>query len=239
MTVAIKKFWDKEAGTVQYALVGGGIIFVFSLLFTQSSRHLEALNQLVSKQKETLEKFTNEQKASLDKLIEALDKSSNEQKRALDKLVNYRPTRPYFTQAQGAIRRMSKGIYYLTVSMQNNEIVAENVISHLLILDGSLHSNIGPIHSRRIENANPTGSKAILSHHHWPFNFKRNARPKFAVFQVQYTNPLSNETYSQALFLKLHRSPQGGTFIQQLFNASSDEKSKIEKYMKNRGISKL
>ena len=122
------------------------------------------------------------------------------------------------------------------MSVQNNDIPAENVVSHLLILDYSLDSRTAPLYTKREESANPVGRSAILSQHGGPIAIPPNARPAFVVFQVRYTNALSGEMHSQILFLKFLGTSQDGTFIQELFNASSDEKIKIRRYMEKRGI---
>ena len=205
----VKKHWSSTMTPVLYGVVGVGIVIFWISLQYQSER-----------------------------VIEALERIGNEQTEALSKLANDRPTRPYFTQAQAAIQNASENLRYLTVSVQNNDHPAENVVSHLLVLEGSLDASIGPLHSNRVENANPVGSGGIFSHH-WAVRVPPDARPAFVVFQVRYTNALSNETYSQALFFKFTGTLRDGTFVEQLFGATSDDKNKIERYMEQRGISKL
>ena len=157
---------------------------------------------------------------------------------ALEVLTNGRPTRPYFTQTQAAIQDVLQSTKALTVSVQNNDIPAQNVVSQLLVLEESLDPTIEPIHTKRIENANIVGPSGTLSQY-WFVDVKRNARPAYILFQIRYADALSNETYSQALFLKFLGSSQAGTFIQQLVNASSDEKTRIERYLMERGIPSL
>ena len=147
------------------------------------------------------------------------------------------PSRPYFTQTQAAIQDVSQGIRVLTVSVQNNDRSAQDVVSQLLALDESLDPTIGPLHTQRLESANPIGRGAIFSQHSF-VDIKQNTRPAFVVFEMRYTDTLTNETYSQALFLKF-RGSQGGMFIQQLFDAGANEKSRIEAYLMARGIPRL
>ena len=149
---------------------------------------------------------------------------------------NGKPPRPYFTQAQAKIHSHSQGIRILTVSVQNNDTPAQNVVSQFLVLQEFLDPTIGPLHSRTVESANPVGSRGIFSQHWWPVGVKPNTRPAFVVFQIRYSNILSEEVFSQAFFLKFLGVSQDGTFIQELINASSYEKTRIEKYMKERGI---
>ena len=133
------------------------------------------------------------------------------------------PSRPYFTQTQAAIQDVSQGIRTLTVSVQNNGNPARDVVSQLLALGESLDPTIEPLHTNRIESANDVGPGGTLSQH-WFVDIKQNARPAFIVFEIRYTDAIEDETHSQVLFLKFLGSSQDGSFIQQLFTASSDEK---------------
>lgn len=215
---ALRQWLPKAARPALYGLAGGGIIFVCLLLVALSDRHIEELERIGSEQVRELERLTDQQEQSLAELTQAT------------------PTRPYFIQSLAQIHELSPGLRYLTVSVQNNSVPAENVVSHLLVLEEALDPNNEPLHTKREEIANPVGSGGILSQHWGAVKIERNTRPAFVVFQVRYTNVLDNEAYSQALYLKFAGSSQDGTFIQQLFNASSDEKSKIERYMEKRGI---
>ena len=105
--------------------------------------------------------------------------------------------------------------------------------------NASVKSNAEPLHSSRVEIANPIGFGGTHNHHWGPVNVPPNARPAFVVLQVQYSHALSNALYSQSLFLKFRGTSQDGTYIEQLFNATSDEKTKIMRYMEKRGISAL
>ena len=146
--------------------------------------------------------------------------------------------RPYFTQTQAAIQDVSPGIRALMVSVQNNDSPAEDVVSQLLVLEESLDPTIEPLNTKRVENANPIGPGGTLSQY-WFVDVKKNARPAFVVFEIRYTDALRNETHSQALFLKFLGSSQDGIFIQQLSNATSDEKTRMESYLMERGIPTL
>ena len=147
------------------------------------------------------------------------------------------PSRPYFIQIQAEIQEVSQGFHALTVSVQNNGSPAHNVVSQLLALDESLDPTIEPLHTRRLESANAVGPGTTFSQH-WFVDIGQNTRPAFIVFEIRYADALTNEAYSQALFLKFLGS-QSGTFIQQLFNASSDEKGRMEAYLGVRGIPRL
>ena len=157
---------------------------------------------------------------------------------ALDALKNDEPTRSYFTQTQAVIQGVGQSSRALTVSVQNSDIPARDVVSQLLVLEESLDPTIEPLHTKRIQNANDIGPKATLSQH-WFVNVQPNARPAFVVFQIRYTDVLRNEKYSQAFFLKFLGSSEAGTYLEQLFNASSSEKTRMEHYMSERGIPSL
>ena len=160
------------------------------------------------------------------------------QREISEKLASERPTRPYFTQTQTAIQNVSPGIRILPVSVQNNDVPAKDVVSQLLVLEESLDPTREPLHTKREEPANAVGPRGIFSHY-WSAQIRQLIRPTFIVFQIRYTDALSNETYSQTLFLKFLGAAQDGTFFQQLFNASSDEKTRMERYMRERGIPML
>ena len=228
----IKRRLDTWAAPVLYGVVGGGVIFICLSLASLSNQHMEKLERVGGEQIEALERVGDNQ-------VSALEELSDKQGTILDELIRANPTKPYFTQTLAKIYSVSDGTAYLTVSVQNNAIPAENVVSHLLILREDLNVNAGPLHSNRIESANPIGPGGTHSHHWGPFNVPANALPLFIVLQIRYVHALSNETYSQVLYLKFRGSSQDGTFIEQLFNASSDEKARVERYMEKRGISKL
>ena len=173
-----------------------------------------------------------------DKQTEAFEKLADQQELLLNQLAEANPTRPYFTQSLSKVYN-SLDKTFLTVSVQNNNVPAKDVVSHLLILEESLAENSGPLHSNREESANPIGPGGTHSHHWGPVTVPPNARPAFVVFQIQYTNALNGEEFSQALFLMFRGSSQDGIFIVQLFAATGDQKEKIERYMEKRGISTL
>ena len=229
---AIKKLRTAWGAPLLYGVVGGGVIFICLSLVSLSNRHMETLERIGGEQIEELERTG-------DKQTKALEELSNEQGEILNELIRANPTRPYFTQTLAEIYKVSEGTRYLTVSVQNNNISAENVVSHLLVLEEALKSNAETLHSSRVEIANPIGSGGTHNHHWGPVNVPPNARPAFVVLQVQYSHALSNALYSQSLFLKFRGTSQDGTYIEQLFNATSDEKTKIMRYMEKRGISAL
>ena len=218
---AVNKWWARVPLPALYALSGAVLGFVCLFLLSLSDRHIEELERIGDKQTEAVEKLADQQGLLLNQLAEA------------------NPKRPYFTQTLAKIYKTTGKTTYLSVSVQNNNIPAEGVVSHLLVLEESLDSKSNPLHSDRIESANPIGSGGTHSHHWGPVNVPQRTRPAFVVFLVRYTNALTDEMLSQALFLKFLGSSEDGTFIQQLFNASSDEKTKIERYLEKRGLSKL
>ena len=218
MIAAVKKFRDAWGAPLLYGVVGGGVIFICLSLVSLSNQLMEKLERIGSEQTEAFEKLADQQELLLSQLADA------------------NPIRPYFAQSLAKIYKSSLGKIFLTVSVQNNKVPAEGVVSHLLVLKEALDANSGPLHSNREESANPIGPGGTHSHHWGPVNVPPNARPAFIVFQVRYTNALSGEMHSQILFLKFLGTSQDGIFIQELFNASSDEEIKIRRYMVKRGI---
>ena len=236
--VAVKKWWATVPSPALYALSGAGIAFVCLFLLALSDRALEQLKQEGDKQAAALATFASEQKGESEQLAGAFEQLASVQIKVLDELAKANPTRPYFTQSLASIYKSSSDKIYLTVSVQNNNVPAEDVVSHLLVIEEALDANSGPLHSNREESANPVGPGGTHSHHWGPVNVPPNAHPAFIVLQVQYTNALNGDKFSQALFLMFHGS-QDGTFITQLYSATSDQKAKIERYMEKRGISSL
>ena len=116
----------------------------------------------------------------------------------------------------------------LRVVVQNNDVVAENVVTRLLIFEESLDPIIEPVYDGIEEDANPVGPNRPLNVV-LPIDPKWNMYPLFVVLQVQYTGSLSGKTYSQPFFLKYATGKQ-------FSRADMDEKTRIERYMKERGI---
>ena len=232
MLAAAKKWGENWATPLLYGVVGGGVIFVCLLLVSLSNRHMETLERIGGEQVAALERTG-------DKQAKALEALSDERRAILNELIRANPTRPYFTQTLAKIHKVSEKTRYLTVSVQNNSVPAENVVSHLLVLREDIETNTTPLHSSRVEVANPIGPGGTHSHHWGPVIVPPNARPAFVVLQVQYTHALTSEVYSQPLFLKFGGTTQGGTYIEQLFSATSDEMAKMMRYMEKRGIAAL
>ena len=152
---------------------------------------------------------------------------------------NDRASRPYFSHSQGKIYQLSKVGQVLTVSVQNNDTLAQDVVTQLIVLEESLDPTKGPIHIKEIKNANPVGPSEILYQHWGPIEAKLLGQPAFVVFQIRYTDTLTNETYSQSFFLKFLGTTKDGTFINQLMNANTYEKARMERYINEPRISTL
>ena len=228
----IKRYGKEWGAPLLYGVVGGGIIFVCLSFVALSNKHMENIERIGNEQVEAFENTGNKQ-------TKALENLSSEQRKILDKLIRATPTRPYFTQALAKMYKVTSGEIYLTVSVQNNNVPANGVVSHLLVLRGSLDRRMGPLHSNRVESANPIGPGGTHSHHWGPISVPANAIALFVVLQVRYTHALTGEVYSQPLFLKFHGSSESGIFVNQLFNATGEEKKEIQRYMEQRGISAL
>ena len=152
--------------------------------------------------------------------------------------------RPYFTKARAEISRSliksntTSPVYVLTVSVQNNEIPAKNVVSHLLILDGLLRSTTEPVTMDRIKNANDVGRLQYLNHR-ININIGRNARVAFVVFEIKYSSASGDDVYSQVWFMKFTGSSPDGKFDPPLVDASHAEREKIDEYIRLRNIPML
>ena len=159
---------------------------------------------------------------------------------ALEKLANDRPARPYFSLTRAAIQKSTQGKEELSVSVKNNNIPAEKVVSQLIIIGESIDPTAEPLHSERIETANAVGLNLPIRQYAPLIGLKQNTRSAFAVFHIRYTDPLSNQTFSQAFFLKFFGWPeQEKSFKRELDHATIDERTRMERYMRERGIPPL
>lgn len=154
----------------------------------------------------------------------------------LEQLVGDRPTRPYFTQIKSEVQKNNKGSNDFVVAVENNNVPAENVVSHLLAVSESLDPTKEPLHTNRVENANAVGPGGKLQQSWLSVSIPPNARSLYILFQIRYTDALRGNTYSQAFVLKFLGASQDGTFNTSLYHARSDEKARILRYLKERRI---
>lgn len=151
--------------------------------------------------------------------------------------------RPYFTKSQASIyavvtddgKKTSNTM--LTVSVQNNDRPAKNITHQLLILDEQLDPTREPLRAQRTKTANDIGRHQILNRH-TPVSVGPNTRSAFVVFEIQYTDASTDESYSQIWFMKFTGS-KDGTFTPTLFESTQDERAKMEAYIRQRGIPML
>lgn len=151
--------------------------------------------------------------------------------------------RPYFTKVQSKIYQVSTTsgkkhpLTVLTVSVQNNNVPARNIVSQLMILDRRLDPTSRPLRTRRVANANEIGRFQNLSQH-TPVNVGRNTKAAFVVFEIKYEDA-SSQTYSQKWFMKFEGSTRIGNFFPELFEADQNERFRIEAYIRQRSIPRL
>ena len=156
---------------------------------------------------------------------------------------NIESERPYFTKSRTSIYRVTTvdgkktSNWFLTVTVQNNDKPAKNVINQVLILGNKMDPTVRPLRTRRVRNANDIGRFQTLSHHE-PVTVGSNTRPAFVIFEIKYADALSDESYSQIWFMKFAGS-RGGTFTPTLFEATQDQRTKIEAYIRQRNIPML
>ena len=221
MIGALAKFWKSEsAAPWRLALIAGGVIYLSLSSLGHLKQQTETLEELIKEQRKVVEELENKQNIILNKEADM-------------------PARAYFTLTQAAIRKASENFRYFIISVQNNDFLAENVVIHLLVLGESLDPKKMPLHSYKEESANPVGPRGEISRTWGPIEIKENSPPAFVVFQIKYTNHLQNQTYSQVMFFKFGGSNQEGSYIEEFFHASRDDKLMIERYMEKRGLSKL
>ena len=204
-----KKFWELVSTPWRWAIIGGSVIFFIMLLIEQSNQR-----------------------------IETLDKLANAQIEALQKLEQDRPTRPYFTLVRSEIQSNPKSRNDFIVVVQNNNVPAEDVVSHLMAIQ-TTDPTVEPLHTNRVENANAVGPGGNLMQRWVRVSIPPNAVPVYVLFQIQYTDVLRDKTHSQAFFLKFLGASQDGTFDTSLHHARSEEKDRILRYMEERVIPML
>ena len=227
-----KKFRDAWAAPALYGVAGGGIIFFCLWLPIQIGHQFDSMKRFQAAQTKALERLANEQKEELKKLSrKRVEEPAQPSKAKLD--------RPYFTLTKAEVQKVPKRGLRLSVSFKNNEIVAHNVISHLLAAPKSVESASSPIHTARIEGANPIGPGQPFIHQWSNINNQDIRRTRFIVIQIRYTDSRNNKTYSQPIFLKFGGVAKDGTFEKALFHANNEEKAKLVKYMERRGIAKM
>ena len=143
----IKKVRDTWGVPLLYGIAGGGIVFICLWLPIQLNQHFEGMKRLSYAQTAVLEKLANDQQQVLQKLI-------LEQREAEGRPSRSEILRPYFTLTKAEIKNIPKRGLHLSVVFGNNEIVANNVVSHLLAISDDLESASSLIHTARIESAN-------------------------------------------------------------------------------------
>ena len=194
--------WESIRGKFSFLVVTWAVIFTFLFLIEQSN--------LSSQQAEIMEKLVTQSEQHTGVLDEAAV-VNQQSKEALEKLAGGVPTSPLFVQTNAEIRNFT-GRQLLTVAVRNNAVQAKDVVSRILVLDKDLDLTRGPIYPSMPEkSANDIGPRGPYSHH-LSIRIKKNTRPFFVVFQIQYANSQRDETFSQAWFWRFKGSSQDGTF---------------------------
>lgn len=213
LLVWARKHWDSVVVPALYAIVGGGMIF-FCLWLAGELRQ----------QTKELQKLTKEDRPASGPFDEV------------------RSPRPYFTYIGSMVgkdtRKDSPDAGVLLVSMVNNDIPVKDVASQIVVLEEPFDSTRDPVHTRRVEGANPIGPHGALNHRA-PVSIAPNAPELFVAFQLRYTDALSDKTYSQDLFLVFTGVEPDGTFVPQLFNISNQQKERMEQYIREKKIPML
>lgn len=146
--------------------------------------------------------------------------------------------RPYFTQTRASLHKQTDGTYTLSLDLQNHGTPATNILMQALVVDHSLDPTRKPVYSRRIDMANPADSGIIVSTmQHIALTL--NQQPIFVMFQIRYTDAMSQASHVQEIFLKSREVDANGKYRPTLVHASKDEKARMERYVKDRGIPTL
>lgn len=146
------------------------------------------------------------------------------------------PARPYFTLMQAVVSDDGNGTGELSLSVKNNEVPAEDVVSHLLVVSKTLNSGKGPLHSSRSELANPIGGSGSHRHYWSDIRIVPDIDPAFVVLQLQYSHAFSGDKFSQIYFMVFSGSSEDGSYKKNLNNANRDQKVAIVRYLEKRGI---
>ena len=204
-----KNLRSEASAPWRWAIVGGGVIYL----------SLSLIDQL-KQQSETLESVITVQTAELKKLATQIT------------------SRTYLTLTRAKIESNNRGAHTLILSIKNNSTLVEDVVSRLLVLEGSLNQTKGPIHTKRFESANPVGPGGAFDRQ-LAITVTKSTPPLFVVFQIRFTNPSSKNTHSQDFFLEFPGVRPDGMFKSNLNDAGLNGKARIEQYMKEQNIPPL
>ena len=236
MLALVKKVWRRLFDLVrQYGTIFCGIFLVIWLLLLLIGNEDRAERQLTAAT-EQFEAILGQQQNALEQALEQLAATSVEKTAEPAQAM---PQRPYFTVIEAAMRKVAENMGQLTVSVRNNSIPAEEVISHLLVALPSLNADKPPLNNDREESSNPIGPGGGHSHHWRNVEIPANATAVFVVFQMRYVHALIREEFSHIWFFVFGGASEDGNYEQTLTNASRDQKEAILRYMEKRGIAKL
>lgn len=201
----------KSKTSFLWAIAGGVITFFLVSLIGQLNQQNANLDKLANVQIKILEEFTNANKI---------------------------PARPYLTLTKAKIHKDSYGKFYLKMSVKNNSVLVDNVISRLLVLDTSLNQTKGPQHRKTFGSANALGPGEGFDRQ-LDVNVTQSMRPAFVVFQLKYTDSSKKESYTQDFFFEFFGVHPDGTFKMNLSDAGLSRKARIKRYMKEYGVPEL
>ena len=152
--------------------------------------------------------------------------------------------RPYFSKAETTIRsvvitdRERSADTILTVSVQNNDRPASNVVSQLLVFDRRLDPTIEPLKTSRRDSANNIGRSSVFNYY-GQINLGANLQNAFVVFEISYTDASTGDAYSQIWFMKFANWSWDSASTPLLFSATTNDQARIEAYIKQRNIPML
>ena len=152
--------------------------------------------------------------------------------------------RPYFKKVKSRLsptltKDRTKALYTeLQISIRNNDRPARNFISQLVVLDGQLNPNSGPLMRRRLEFVNDIGEHQFLNRKtRVAFHLKN--RKTFVMYEIRYVDVFTDKVYPQIWFVKFTGLLPDRRSVVELVGISKDEKTKIEAYIRDREVPML
>lgn len=219
MIRALKKKYPLLAEYLLAAGVGLSVSFIGILLWNVLLLEQQAVQTRISAEEHytaKLDRIVTDAATVMDKVEQAIEPTAR---------------RPYFSHAGSELSGAVQQQRTLSVSVQNSAVVADDMVSQILVLDQELDPSRAPIHIARLTQANPVGPNGVYTHY-WMVPPAQMVPPAFVVFQLQYTDTQSAKRHAQTFFLKfLGESHASG---RRLFSASREEKARIERYVQYR-----
>ncbi|MCY3728725.1 MAG: hypothetical protein OXF97_07000 [Nitrospira sp.] len=140
-----------------------------------------------------------------------------------------------FTYVGSDIQKQPDGRYSFILRTQYHGAIASDIVSQTLVFEHSLNSMKEPLHRVKEYPANPMGAGIVFQRVQdiaiYPIE-----GPIFVMHQMQYTDAITNKQGVNAMFLKALVKESKTKYEPHLWHATADEKTRMKRYVKDRGI---